>query len=49
MTFQRLYAMERLSCARSFFFLPGVLTWLEACLVCGMAKLTMLSGDVSEV
>ena len=45
-TFQRLHAMERLSCACSF-FLPGALTWLEACLVCGMAELTMLSGDVS--
>jgi len=25
MTFQRLYAMERLSCARSFFFSSGCL------------------------
>ena len=47
MTFQRLYAMERLSCARNSFFLPGALTWLEACLVYDMAELTMLSGDVS--
>ena len=46
MTFQRLYVTERLNCAHNF-FLPGALTWLEACLVCGMAELTVLSGDVS--
>jgi len=46
MTFQRLYTVERLSCAHSF-FLPGALTWLEACLVYGMADLTVLSGDMS--
>jgi hypothetical protein len=33
----------------AFFFLPGALIWLEACVVCDMAELTMLSGDVTEI